>query len=158
TTKQDIRRDFPHNFLRPGQELDALLEQDLIELEHTSGTSEEQADLLMPKGWWAEQELRALRLNSFVAGVLVAFTQARRVPISSPVCSGEIRYVGVPSRLDRVVGNSLFTNLSRFPFLWSPADLDRMVAETLEWEPQFLDVDPVYGVVFALHCERRGVR
>ena len=65
---------------------------------------------------------------------------------------------GVPSRADRVVGNALFVSLSRYPFLWSEAELARMAAETVEWQPQFLDVDPVYGVVFALYCERRGIR
>jgi phenylacetate-CoA ligase len=157
-TKQDIRRDFPRNFLRAGTELDDLLEQDLVELEHTSGTSEERTPLLLCRGWWAEQEERTLRLNPFVAAVLDEFPQARRVTISSPVCSGEICYTGVPSRDERIIGNALFASLSRFPFLWSETDLARMAAEAAEWQPQFLDVDPVYGVVFALHCERRGIR
>src|ERR1035437_9642890 len=157
-TKQDIRRDFPRNFLRAGVELDTLLDQDLVELEHTSGTSEERTALLLGRGWGAEQEERALRLNRFVAGVLDEFPEARRVTINSPVCSGDICYSGVPSRADRVVGNALFVSLSRYPFLWGEADLARMAAETLEWQPQFLDVDPVYGVLFALYCERRGIR
>ena len=157
-TKQDIRRDFPRNFLRAGVELDTLLDQDLVELEHTSGTSEERTALLLGRGWWAEQEERALRLNRFVAGVLDEFPEARRVTINSPVCSGDICYSGVPSRADRVVGNALFVSLSRYPFLWSEADLARMAAEAVEWQPQFLDVDPVYGVLFALYCERRGIR
>ena len=46
-TKQDIRRDFPRNFLRAGTELEALLDQDVVELEHTSGTSEERTPLLL---------------------------------------------------------------------------------------------------------------
>ena len=33
-----------------------------------------------------------------------------------------------------------------------------MAAEAVEWQPQFLDVDPVYGTLFALYCERRGIR
>jgi phenylacetate-CoA ligase len=33
-----------------------------------------------------------------------------------------------------------------------------MVAEALEWDPVFLDTDPVYAAVFALHCERRKVK
>jgi len=157
-TKQDIRREFPRNFLRAGVELDALLDQDLVELEHTSGTSEERTPLLLGRGWWAEQEERALRLNPRVAAVLDEFPQARRVTLNSPVCSGDICYSGVPSRADRVVGNALFVSLSRYPFLWGEGDLARMAAETLEWQPQFLDVDPVYGVLFALYCERRGIR
>jgi phenylacetate-CoA ligase len=157
-TKQDIRHNFPRNFLRAGVELDTLLDQDLVELEHTSGTSEERTPLLLGRGWWAEQEERALRVNPFVAGVLDEFPGARRVTINSPVCSGDICYSGVPSRADRVVGNALFVSLSRYPFLWAEAELARMAAETLEWQPQFLDVDPVYGVLFALYCERRGIR
>jgi phenylacetate-CoA ligase len=157
-TKEDIRRDFPRNFLRAGVELDALLDRELVELEHTSGTSEERTPLLLGRGWWAEQEERALRLNRFVASVLDEFPDARRVTINSPVCSGDICYSGVPSCADRAVGNALFVSLSRYPFLWGETELARMAAEAVEWQPQFLDVDPVYGVVFALYCERRGIR
>jgi phenylacetate-CoA ligase len=156
-TKSDIRRDFPHNFLGENADLDALVENNEIELEHTSGTSEERTPLLLPLGWWAEQELRALKLNPFVAEVLAKNPEARRVTINSPVCSGEIKYTGVPSRDDRILGNSLFASLSRFPFLWSDADLSRIASELLEWQPQFLDVDPVYATVFALYCERQGI-
>jgi phenylacetate-CoA ligase len=157
-TKQDIRRNFPHNFLRAGMELDALLDEDLVELEHTSGTSEERTPLLLARGWWREQEERALRLNPLVAVVLDEFPDARRVTVNSPVCSGDICYTGVPARADRVVGNALFVSLSRYPFLWSEAELARMVAEAVEWQPQFLDVDPVYGAAFALYCEGQGIR
>lgn len=157
-TKEDIRRDFPHNFLRARMDLEALLDEDLVELEHTSGTSEERTSLLLGRGWWVEQEARALRLNPLVASVLDEFPEARRVTINSPVCSGDICYSGAPSRADRVVGNALFVSLSRYPFLWGEVELARMVTEAVEWAPQFLDVDPVYGVVFALYCERRGIR
>jgi phenylacetate-CoA ligase len=157
-TKQDIRRGFPHNFLRPGVDLDTLLDKDLVELEHTSGTSEERTPLLLGRGWWAEQEERALRLNPFVASVLNEFPNARRVTISSPICSGDVCYTGTPSRAERTVGNALFVSLSRLPFLWSEAELARMAAEAADWQPQFLDADPVYGVVFARFCERQGIR
>lgn len=157
-TKHDIRRDFPSNFLRAEMSLDTLLDQRLVELEHTSGTSEERTPLLLPRGWWAEQEARALRLNAWVAGVLAESPAARRVTLAPPVCGGDICYTGVPSRYERVVGSSLFVVLSKYPWLWSDTELDRMVKETAAWEPVFLDLDPVYGVRFALHCERRGIR
>lgn len=157
-TKHDIRRDFPRNFLRAGVELDTLLDQNLVELEQTSGTSEERVPLLLGRGWWAEQEERALRLNPLAARVLDDFPAARRVTITSPVCSGDICYSGVPTRADRIVGNALFVSLSRYPFLWSDAELARMAGEAADWQPQFLDVDPVYGVLFALYCERQRIR
>ncbi len=157
-TKDDIRRGFPQNFLGPDVELEKLLETGAVEIEHTSGTSEPRTPLLLPRGWWDEQERRALELNSFVSGLLVQNPEARRVTISSPVCSGDVCFSGVPSASERTVGNTRFLSLSRFPFLWGGADLARMARETLEWQPLILDVDPVYGVVFALYCERQGVK
>ena len=157
-TKTDIRRQFPGNFLPEGTDLAALLEQDLVELEHTSGTSEDRIPLLLARGWWAEQEERALRRNALVAAVLDEFPNARRVTISSPVCNGDICYSSTPAKFDRIIGNALYLSLSRQPFLWSDTDLARMAAEAAEWQPQFLDVDPVYGVRFAQYCERHGLR
>jgi len=156
-TKGDIRANFPQNFLRQGVDLEDLQEQGLIEVEHTSGTSEERTALILGQGWWAEQERRALDLNPFVAEVLRR-GDTRRVTINSPSCSNDICYTGVPSKADRIVGNSLYVSLSRHPFLWSDTDLARMAAETVEWNPEFLDVDPVYGVAFALYCERNRIR
>ncbi len=157
-TKEDIRNGFPTNFLREPAELGRLLETQQVELEHTSGTSEARTALLLPSGWWAEQETRALRLNPISAALLDLAPAARRVTLNSPVCSGEICYTGVPSPQERTLGNTLFLSLSRQPFLWSEADLARMAEEAIGWRPQFLDLDPVYGVAFARYCERAGVR
>ncbi len=157
-TKEDIRRGFPRNFLGPDVELENLLETGAVEIEHTSGTSEPRTPLLLPRGWWDEQERRALNLNAFISGLLAQNPDARRVTISSPICSGDLCFTGVPSANERTIGNTLFLSLSRFPFLWGEADLARMARETVEWQPLFLDVDPVYGVVFALYCERQGVK
>ena len=157
-TKSDLRRDFPSNFLGENADLDALVEDNLIELEHTSGTSEERTALLLGRDWWAAQEERALRLNRLVARTLDEFPNARRVTINSPICAGDICYSSIPTRSERTLGNNLFLSLSRYPFLWSEDELARMATEAVEWQPLMLDVDPVYGVLFAQYCERRGVR
>lgn len=157
-TKADIRRSFPENFLGSNVRLDELLAANQAELEHTSGTSEDRTPLLLPKGWWAEQEARALHLNSHITSVLQQDPQARRVSITSPACNGDISYTGTPSCEDRVVGNSLFIALSKQPFLWGHRDLERMATEALEWDPVFLDADPVYAAVFARYCESKGIR
>ncbi len=159
TTKQDIKTDFPHTFLRAGQSLDDLVDRKLIEVEHTAGTTDNRADLLLPYGWWARQEAWALSLNANVARVLAEHPAARRVTISSPACNGDITYNnGTPSAKRRTLGQTRVLSLSRFPFLLSTDDLDQMVAEALDWDPVFFDTDPVYAVVFALHCERRQVK
>jgi phenylacetate-CoA ligase len=157
-TKQDIKANFPRNFLREGQSLEKLVEGKVVEVEHTAGTTDNRADLLLGYGWWSRQEAWALSLNPHIAQVLEKNPQARRVTISSPACNGEITYNGTPSAKRRSLGNTRFLSLSRFPFLLGEADLDRMIEETREWDPVFLDTDPVYAAVFALHCERRRVK
>jgi phenylacetate-CoA ligase len=155
--KHELRTNFPHNFLRAGQDLGSLIEGKLIELEHTSGSSDERTPVLFGRGWWNEQEARVLRLNPFVARVLDENPQARRATLVPPVCNGLVCFSNFTSKAARTVGNTLFVNQSRIPFLLTDAELARMAGEILEWSPQFLDLDPVHGACFALYCERQGI-
>ncbi len=157
-TKRAMRENFPHNFFAEANAFENLLAQNLVEREHTSGTSEERLPVIFPRGWWDEQEQRALRLNSFVAGVLDEFPNTRRVTITSPSCNGLTCPTAWMSLEQRVIGSALFVNLARIPFLLTDAELARMAQEIAEWSPQFLDVDPVHGAWFALYCERHGIR
>ena len=157
-TKPDMRNDFPRNFLPAGQSLEMLLEKNLIELEYTSGTSSERLPVIFGRGWWNAQEERALRLNPFAAKILDEFPDARRATITSPACNGLTCPTVWMSREQRTFGNALFVNLARIPFLISEAELLHMAAEVADWAPQFLDVDPVHGVRFALYCEQHGLK
>jgi phenylacetate-CoA ligase len=156
--KPEMRNNFPQNFLPAGQSLEMLLEKNLIELEHTSGTSSERLPVIFGRGWWNEQEERALRLNDFVAKILDEFPDARRATITSPACNGLTCPTVWMSREQRTFGNSLFVNLARIPFLIGDAELLHMAAEISDWSPQFLDVDPVHGARFALYCEQHGIK
>jgi phenylacetate-CoA ligase len=156
--KQDMRNGFPHNFLPAGQSLEMLLEKKLVELEHTSGTSAERLPVIFGRGWWNAQEERALRLNRLVAGVLDEHPGARRATVVPPACNGLTCPAVWMSRQQRTVGNTLFVNLARIPFLLHDRELARMAGEIAEWAPQFLDLDPVHGARLALYCERRGLR
>ena len=156
--KRDMRTGFPQNFLPDGTSLETLLERNLVELEHTSGTSEERLPVIFGRGWWNAQEEAALRLNAFVAQVLDEYPAARRATLVPPACNGLTCPTVWMSREQRTLGNVLFVNLARIPFLLSDADLARMAKEISEWAPQFLDLDPVHGVRFALYCEQRGIQ
>lgn len=157
-TKRELRENFPHNFFADANVFEKLLAENLIEREHTSGTSEERLPVIFPRGWWDEQEQRALRLNTFIAGVLDEFPYARRVTITSPSCNGLTCPTAWMSREQRVIVQALFVNLARIPFLLGDAELARMAQEIAEWRPQFLDVDPVHGAWFALYCERHNFK
>jgi phenylacetate-CoA ligase len=156
--KPTLRENFPHNFLAANASVESLLAQNLIELEHTSGTTSERLPVIFARGWWDAQEERALRLNGFIGKILDEFPQARRATITSPACNGLTCPTVWMSREQRVIGRALFVNLARIPFVLAEAELARMAREIAEWQPQFLDVDPVHGAWFALYCERNGIK
>ena len=156
--KQDLRAGFPANFLPEPGLLQLLIHDQVIELEHTSGTSGERLPVIFGRGWWVAQEERALRLNERVAELLDAHHAPRRATLTAPACNGLSCPAVWQSRRHRTVDQTRFLNLARIPFLLPESELDRMVAEVLDWEPLFLDLDPVHGAWFARHCARRGVR
>ncbi|HTX20963.1 MAG TPA: hypothetical protein VMD27_03735 [Candidatus Aquilonibacter sp.] len=156
--KREMQNGFPHNFLSGGQSLESLLKKNLVELEHTSGTTTERLPVIFGRGWWNAQEERALRLNSFVAKILDEFSKARRATLVPPACNGLTCPTVWASREQRTIENTLFLNLARIPFSVGEADLSRMAGEISDWSPQFLDVDPVHGARFALYCEQRGIK
>jgi phenylacetate-CoA ligase len=157
-SKRELREGFPGNFLRPGQSFERLLEQGLIELEYTSGTSEDQLQVFFKRGWWEDQEERTFRRNPFLGRALDHRPDARRATLTTPACNGRACLSPWRSRDFRTVGNTLFVNRSRLPFLLSEEELARMATEISDWSPLFLDVDPVHGAWFALYCERQGIR
>jgi phenylacetate-CoA ligase len=156
-TKQDIRNGFPRNFLRDGVVIADLLERQLVELEQTSGTSDEPVPLLLAHGWWERQERDALELNPQIHSFLHHAPHSRRITLTSPSCNHDICYKGIPPKSDRILGQALHVNLTRHPFLWSETELERMVEEILNWQPLFMDMDPVYGVCLARFCARHKI-
>jgi phenylacetate-CoA ligase len=156
TGKSEMRASFP--LLPPGQNLEALLEQEVVELEHTSGTSGEQLPVLFRRGWWDAQEERTLRLNPFIARVLDAQPDARRATLTTPACNGRVCFSAWRSRTHRTFGKTLYVNQARIPFVLTDDDMARMAEEIGDWAPTFLDTDPVHAAWFALYCERKGIR
>jgi phenylacetate-CoA ligase len=156
TDKSKLREGLP--FLQPGENLDRLLEQDIVELEHTSGTSGEQLPVLFKRGWWDLQEERTLRLNPFIARVLDAHPEARRATLTTPACNGRVCFSAWRSRTHRIFGKTLYVNQARIPFVLTDENLAHMAEEIGDWSPTFLDTDPVHAAWFALYCERKGIR
>jgi len=157
-TKSQLREHSPEGFLPTGMDLKTLLARGLIEEESTSGTSGASVRVVFGKTWWAEQERRALGRNPFLAGLFGANPTMRRAVLTTPGCSGVSCYNRWLSLEQRTLGDSLFVNQSRIPFTLGEEKLAGMAKEIADWAPAFLDVDPVHGAWFALHCERHGLR
>jgi phenylacetate-CoA ligase len=157
-TKAELRAHSPGDFLPRRFDLRQLEQSGEIEEESTSGTSGASVRVIFGRTWWAEQEARALRRHPLVAGLLAAEPAARRAVLTTPGCSGVSCFARWLNIEQRTLGSTLFVNQSRIPFSLPADKLAQMAAETAAWAPTFLDVDPVHGAWFALHCERHGLR
>ncbi len=157
-TKAELRAHSPGDFLPRRFDLRQLEHSGEIEEESTSGTSGASVRVIFGRTWWAEQEARALRRHPLVAGLLAAEPAARRAVLTTPGCSGVSCFARWLNVEQRTLGSTLFVNQSRIPFSLPADKLAQMAAETAAWAPTFLDVDPVHGAWFALHCERHGLR
>jgi phenylacetate-CoA ligase len=157
-TKSQLREHSPEGFLPAGLDLKTLLARGLIEEESTSGTSGASVRVIFGQTWWAEQERRALVRNPFLAALFGANPSLRRAVLTTPGCSGVSCFNRWLNLEQRTLGDSLFVNQSRIPFTLGEEKLAVMAKEVADWAPTFLDVDPVHGAWFALHCERHGLR
>ena len=157
-TKSQLREHSPEGFLPAGLDLKTLLVRGLIEEESTSGTSGASVRVVFGKTWWAEQERRALVRNPFLAELFGTSPSLRRAVLTTPGCSGVSCYNRWLNLEQRMLGDSLFVNQSRIPFTLGEEKLSVMAKEVADWAPTFLDVDPVHGAWFALHCERHGLQ
>ena len=157
-TKSQLREHSPEGFLPEGLTLRDLLARGLIEEESTSGTSGASVRVVFGKTWWAEQERRALVRNPFLADLFGTQPSLRRCVLTTPGCSGVSCYNRWLNLEQRTLGDTLYVNQSRIPFSLGEEKLAGMAKEVADWAPAFLDVDPVHGAWFALHCERHGLR
>lgn len=157
-TKSQLREHSPEGFLPTGLSVESLLASGLIEEESTSGTSGASVRVVFGKTWWAEQELRALLQNPFLAETFGGRASLRRAVLTTPGCSGVSCYNRWLNLEQRTLGDSRYVNQTRIPFSLGDDKLAIMADEVAAWEPAFLDVDPVHGAWFALHCERHGRR
>ena len=157
-TKSQLREHSPEGFLPADVNLKDLLARGLIEEESTSGTSGASVRVVFGQTWWGEQERRALVRNPFLARLFGEKPSLRRAVLTTPGCSGVSCYNRWLNLDQRTLGDSLFVNQARIPFTLGEQKLAGMAKEVADWAPAFLDVDPVHGMWFALHCERHGLR
>ena len=157
-TKSQLREHSPEGFLPANVNLKDLLARGLIEEESTSGTSGASVRVVFGQTWWGEQERRALVRSPFLAELFGNHSSLRRAVLTTPGCSGVSCYNRWLNLDQRTLGDSLFVNQSRIPFTLGEEKLAGMAKEVADWAPAFLDVDPVHGMWFALHCERHGLR
>ena len=157
-TKAELRQHSPQDLLPRRFNLKDLTEQKIIEEENTSGTSGASVRIIFGIEWWAEQEAKAFQKNDLIAKITREKRALKRAVFTTPGCSGVSCFARWLNFEQRIIGNTLYVNQSRIPFSIPDDKMRVMANETTQWQPDFLDVDPVHGMWFALYCEQNNIQ
>jgi phenylacetate-coenzyme A ligase PaaK-like adenylate-forming protein len=153
-TKRELRRGFPKSIVRRQQDLKAELQSGSIELVASGGTSEPRLQHVWEREWSDAQRRDAIALNRRVAE-----GQSRRAVLATPQTrSGATCHDQTRSREARTIDGALFLNQTADPTHWSPAELDRMIAEWNELRPEGVESDPAYLASLCRHAARSRQR
>ncbi|MBI4179886.1 phenylacetate--CoA ligase family protein [bacterium] len=148
-TKADLRRYFPHGFLRPGTSFASLIASKKVEVVRTSGTSSDRLQVLWDADWWERQEAAALKSHAYIGPRMTGeYTEA---VLTTPLCSESVCKTGPATMEERRVDNLLFLNTQHDPSRWTHSDLARMADEIDRFRPAAIEADPVYLAVLARH-------
>ena len=157
-TKAELRQHSPQDLLPKRFNLKELADQGIIEEESTSGTSGASVRVIFGIEWWAEQEAKAFHHNDLIKKLILEKGFLKRAVLTTPGCSGVSCFARWLNFEQRIIGHTLYVNQSRIPFSIPDDKMKMMASETLQWAPDFLDVDPVHGMWFALYCERNKIQ
>ncbi|HEY7957320.1 MAG TPA: hypothetical protein VII38_18565 [Polyangia bacterium] len=156
--KRELRRGFPRALVRKSCDLKAEMARGAVEIIATSGTTENRLQVLWEWSWWDPQEREAMRYNTRVAEAMPPGAPFREAVLTTPVCGGATCHVGNLSRLERTVDGMLFLNQVADPTHWSPAELDRMLAEWNELAPDGVEADPAYLAALCRYATQTATR
>ena len=146
-TKKDIRANIPHGFIVDKYKCKEGFASGEIEMESTSGTSEERVSVVWYQNWWNYSEREAARLNPVLNSIFAR--PHREAILPSPTCSGNLCHVGESSMDERVIGNLLFLNHTPDPTAWDDRNIRRMAEEIKSFQPDILEADPAYLAIFS---------
>jgi phenylacetate-CoA ligase len=146
-TKKDIRANVPNGFIADKYKCKEGFASGEIEIESTSGTSEERVSVVWYQNWWNCSEREAARLNPVLNHIFKS--PHREAILTSPVCSGNLCHVGESSMNERTIGSLLFLNQTPDPTAWDDSSVRRMAKEIESFQPDILEADPAYLAIFS---------
>jgi phenylacetate-coenzyme A ligase PaaK-like adenylate-forming protein len=141
-TKQDIREHFPQGMLPGSQNIQQALTKGEIELVHSSGTSDEKITNIWNQTWWDASEKASWKFNQHMHAL--ASGEHNEVILVNPKNVGIISDDRDLPMEKRRLGRFLFLNEKIDPLSWSPAYMDRMIAELSLFQPVVLEANPSY--------------
>ena len=143
--KKSLVKNFPVNLMTP--ELKQAIEDNQVEYNSTSGTTEERLQIIRKLNWWDEEEKRIAPYTGLWGQNLHDPSYSRAV-LTTPMCSNTSCFRDNPSYETRIIGKKLYLNTAASPDVWSVGDIQRMVAEIDRFRPMHVHADPVYLAIF----------
>lgn len=153
-TKRDIRAHMPRGFIPGNRNFKAGVEAGEVELVTTSGTTEDRSSIVWHQPWWDASEHAAARLHTGLDQVING--RQREAVLTTPLCAGTVCHIGDLPVADRTMGRLLFLNQQADPARWTTRDMDRMIAELQEFQPELLEADPAYLAILCRHAVESG--
>lgn len=153
-TKRDIRAHMPKGFIPRDRDFRAGVEAGEVELVTTSGTTEDRSSIVWYQPWWDASEKAASFLYTGLDQVITG--QQREAVLTTPLCAGTVCHIGDLSMADRTLGRLLFLNQQADPCRWLPRDMDRMIRELAQFQPDLLEADPAYLAILCRYALEQG--
>ncbi len=139
-TKKDIREHFPGGFLPDGTDIESALAAGEISFVKTSGSADISVTNIWHQDWWDASERASWKLNSHAAR-LATGAHAEAI-LANPMNVGIISdNVDLPMEKRRLA-RFLYLNEKSSPLAWTPALMDRMLAELDVFKPAVLEANP----------------
>jgi phenylacetate-coenzyme A ligase PaaK-like adenylate-forming protein len=155
-TKKDIREHFPSGMLPSGCNLDRGIASGEVNLVETSGTTDDKITNIWNQKWWDASEQASWKLNKHMSRL--ATGQHREAIMVNPknvgIKSDEIDLPFEKRRLDRF----LYLNEKTDPLAWTPALMDRMIAEINDFQPSVLEANPSYLARLCRYISKNKVK
>jgi phenylacetate-CoA ligase len=139
-TKKDIREHLPQGFVPNGRDMKKGLDSGEISLVNTSGSIDVSVTNIWNQKWWDASERASWKLNSYT-NQLATGNHPEAIlanALNVGFLSDEVDLPIEKRRLSRF----LYLNEKSNPVKWSPALMDRMIAELTAFQPVVLEANP----------------
>lgn len=155
-TKALLRKIGPAAFVSPGHDLDRALAAGDVGLVATSGTTEERIHNVWYQTWWDRSEQASWKLNAHAERL--SYGKHREAILTGPMQAGIPCEHGTLPMARRLCDRFLYLNEKLSPEHWTPALMDRMLAELEQFEPLLLEANPSLLARLARHAADQGRR
>lgn len=153
-TKEDLRRHGWGAFVPEEMDPASALEDGLISLAATSGTTSERVVNVWNQAWWDRSERLSWGFHRALSGL--RYGEEPEAILTGPLSTGIVSDERELSFRERRLGRFLYLNERSSPALWDERFMNRMLDDLSSFRPTVLEANPSYLARLALHAVSTG--